>query len=253
MPIPATKPAPITDLHRQITLLYGPPKAGKSTIAAAFPDSIFLATEAGLNSLDAMRWVRDATKPANDPANYVTRTWDELLAAANEIITGKTHKTIIIDTIGNACAMADRHVCEKYGEDYRGSGDLSFGKGGAMIIGELSRFLRGLARSGMGVVMIAHSYQKEVDTAAGKLTKTVPHIPGDTKKDELYTLLLGTCDIVLFMDMMPDGSRVIRTKPKATYEAGDRTGRLPDTLPATYAALSGAFVPAKPAQVAATK
>ena len=35
--------------------------------------------------------------------------------------------------------------------------------------------------------------------------------------------------------------RVLRTKPHPTYEAGDRTGRLPEMLPLDYAAFNSAF------------
>ena len=36
-------------------------------------------------------------------------------------------------------------------------------------------------------------------------------------------------------------NRVLRTKPHPTYEAGDRTGRLPDVLPLDYSAFVKAF------------
>jgi hypothetical protein len=35
--------------------------------------------------------------------------------------------------------------------------------------------------------------------------------------------------------------RVLRTKPHPTYEAGDRTGRLPEVLPLNYEAFVAAF------------
>ncbi len=35
--------------------------------------------------------------------------------------------------------------------------------------------------------------------------------------------------------------RVLRTKPHPTYEAGDRTGRLPELLPLDYSAFNAAF------------
>jgi len=54
---------------------------------------------------------------------------------------------------------------------------------------------------------------------------------------------------VLFCDVEPtrteDGKisykRVMRCKPSAEYEAGDRTGRLPETLPLDYEAFRKAF------------
>jgi hypothetical protein len=40
---------------------------------------------------------------------------------------------------------------------------------------------------------------------------------------------------------------VLRTKPAKHYEAGDRTGRLPETLPLDYAAFTAALATGKPA------
>jgi hypothetical protein len=56
-------------------------------------------------------------------------------------------------------------------------------------------------------------------------------------------------DIILFGDSVAKKDaagnvtieRVLRTKPHPTYEAGDRTGRLPELLPLDYAAFSAAF------------
>ena len=78
-------------------------------------------------------------------------------------------------------------------------------------------------------------------------------------------------DMVLFCDLEPttgeDGSqnlrRVIRTKPSLYHEAGDRTGRLPETIDLDFAKFYEAYgaapvvnnpkpAPAKPA-AAATK
>ena len=56
-------------------------------------------------------------------------------------------------------------------------------------------------------------------------------------------------DIILFGDSLAKKDaagnvtieRVVRTKPHPTYEAGDRTGRLPEMLPLDYAAFNSAF------------
>jgi hypothetical protein len=56
-------------------------------------------------------------------------------------------------------------------------------------------------------------------------------------------------DMVLFCDLeaqtggdgAPTFRRVIRTKPSLYYEAGDRTGRLPETLNLSFSAFLDAF------------
>jgi hypothetical protein len=60
---------------------------------------------------------------------------------------------------------------------------------------------------------------------------------------------LGLVDIILYGDSVSrkDAAgnlvvdRVLRTKPHPTYEAGDRTGRLPEMLPLDYSAFNSAF------------
>jgi len=84
-----------------------------------------------------------------------------------------------------------------------------------------------------GLFLVSHAKEIEVDSRTGKYTRIVPTLPDKARK-----IVLGMVDMVLFCDLEPtsaDGGeqvmrRVIRTKPSLYYEAGDRTGRLPETL-----------------------
>ena len=241
MPIAEQKRKPQRDLSKQLTLIFGPPKCGKSTLASQFPDACFIATEAGLGSLEAHRW------EAAD-GRYVINSWDELMKATSEVICANRFKTIVLDTIGNACLLCDQFICAKAGEEYKGDGKLGYGKGAAMIIGELRRYLTKLSSIGIGVVLIAHTATKTVNQRTGPIEKTVPFFPADNKQGELYNAVLGMCDLVLFCDQEPGGKRIIRTKPHATYDAGDRSGVLPDTLALGYRELAEAFNSAPQAQ-----
>ncbi len=66
-----------------------------------------------------------------------------------------------------------------------------------------------------------------------RVHKTQPSLP-----DRARNVVLGLVDIILYGDSIAkkdaDGNitieRVVRTKPHPTYEAGDRTGRLPELL-----------------------
>mgnify|MGYP000430355822 CR=1 FL=1 len=235
MPIPTTKSTPTGDLSKLLTLLYGAPKSGKSTLAAQFPEACFLATEKGLESLSVSRWEADGGR-------YVITSWEEFLAATAEVIASARFKTLVIDTIGNVCALCEQHICAKHGEEYKSDGKLGYGKGAALIVNELKRYFTKLSSVGVGVVLIAHSTTKTISTRTGEVQKTVPFIPGDNKKDEIYNVLMGMSDLVLYCEQQPgDGKRALRTKPHPTYDAGDRTGRLPDPVECSYAALRQAF------------
>ncbi|MBZ5618928.1 MAG: ATP-binding protein [Acidobacteriia bacterium] len=107
--------------------------------------------------------------------------------------------------------------------------------------------------------LISHAKEIEVDTRTGKYTRVVPTLPDKARK-----IVLGMVDQVLFCDLDlttgDDGAksirRVIRTKPSLYYEAGDRTGRLPETIdldfPMFLDAFNTAVAPLKPAKAAKT-
>ena len=80
--------------------------------------------------------------------------------------------------------------------------------------------------------------------------------------DKARKIVLGMVDQVLFCDLematAEDGAesvkRVIRTKPSLYYEAGDRTGRLPETIDLEFRkfldAFNAAVAPLRPQQPA---
>ncbi len=216
--LPSQKTSPKTSLNDLTVLVYGPSKIGKSTWCSHADGALFLATEAGLNNLDVYQ--------------VPIATWEELLTACKEIAEGKhAFKTVIIDTVDNAYRMCAEHICQKFKIEHES--DLGYGKGYALINNEFYRVLNKLALLPCGLFLISHSQEKEIETRTGKLTRIVPTLPDKARK-----IVLGMVDIILFCDLEPttgaDGKpaqkRVIRTKPHVNYEAGDRTGRLPEIL-----------------------
>lgn len=231
--MPVTLPTELTklskDLSTKTTLIYGPPKIGKSTFASRFPDALFLECEPGLNELEVYK--------------IPTYTWEDFLAACSLIAAGEhTFKTIIVDTADNAFKMCSDAICAKHGVEYEG--DLSHGKGWAFVKNEWHRVLTRLASLPYGLVLISHALDKRIETRTGEYTKTQPSLP-----DRARHVVLGLVDMILFCDTLSHKDdrgqvtiqRVIRTKPHPTYEAGDRTGRLADTLPLDYAAFAQCF------------
>jgi hypothetical protein len=114
---------------------------------------------------------------------------------------------------------------------------------------EWHRVLTRLASLPYGLVLISHALDKTVETRTGEFTKTQPSLP-----DRARGVVLGLVDMILYCDTVSrkDGNgnlvidRVIRTKPHPTYEAGDRTGRLPAQLPLDFDAFFKAFSSAAP-------
>lgn len=232
--LPTQKTPPKPSLHDLTVLVHGPHKFGKSTLCAQSDGALFLATEPGLNHLEVFQ------QPIS--------TWDELLAAAKEIAEGKhAFRTIVIDTVDNAYRMCAEYICRKCEVEHES--DLEYGKGYALVNGEFHRVLNKLALLPYGLFLVSHSQEKEIETRTGKYTKVVPTLPDKARK-----LVLGLVDIILFCDLEPttgaDGKpayrRVLRTKPTLVYEAGDRTGRLPDVLDLNFAAFAAAFARGAP-------
>jgi hypothetical protein len=220
--LPKEKTKPKVDLSAFNFLLHSAPKTGKTTFASGYPDALFLATEQGHNALSCFKV---------DIVN-----WDTLLDVGAELAAGgHDFKTAIIDTVDNALAMCRLYVCKKYGVEHEA--DLSYGKGYALILAEFGRVITKLSQLGLGLVMISHSEILEITTRTGTTHKIVPSI-----KDKARKLILGMSDFIFYGDIQvvkePDGSetlrRVWRTKPHPNYDAGDRTGRLPDPLPMDF-------------------
>ena len=242
--LPTTKTNPKPDLADLTVLVYGQTKIGKSTFCSNSEGALFLATEPGLNALDVYQ--------------VALQSWDDLLTACAEITEGKhPFKTVIIDTIDNAYKFCTDYIVKKAKIEHES--DLGYGKGYALVNNEFQRVLTKLAFLPYGLFLISHAKEIEVDTRTGKYTRVVPTLPDKARK-----IVLGMVDQVLFCDLDlttgDDGAksirRVIRTKPSLYYEAGDRTGRLPETIDLDFRMFLDAFntavAPLKPSQAAKT-
>ena len=195
--LPIAKTPPRNDLSDLTVLVYGFPKAGKSSFCSHADSALFLATEAGLNSLEVFQ--------------MPIGTWDEFLAACREIAEGKhDFKTIVIDTLDNAYKACSESVCSKNKIEHES--DLGYGKGWALVNSEFYRVLNKLAMLPYGLFMISHATDKEIEPRTGKYTKTVPTLPEKARK-----IVLGMADLILFCDLDvskdDDGTPVLVGRP----------------------------------------
>lgn len=227
--LPNAKTPPKHDLADLSVLVYGRPKAGKSSFCSHADGALFLATEAGLNHLETYQ--------------APITSWEDLLDACAEIAKGEhDFRTVILDTVDNAYRLCSEHVCRKHHIDHES--DLGYGKGYALTLGEFTRVLTKLSLLPYGLYLVSHAQDVEIETRTGKYTRTVPTLPDKARK-----IVLGLVDMILFVDVDPfrdeqgetQYRRVLRTKPTTAYEAGDRTGHLPETLPLDYQAFLDAF------------
>jgi len=229
MLLPTQKTPPKPNLADLTVLVYGATKIGKSTWCSNADRAVFLSTEPGLNSLEVFQ--------------VPIRSWDELLAACGEIAEGNHEfRTVILDTVDNAYRMCAEHVCRKFKVEHES--DLGYGKGFALTNNEFQRVLNKLAFMPCGLYLISHSQEVEIETRTGKYNKTVPTLPEKARK-----IVLGLVDMVLYCDIETVAGtegrtvarRVMRTKPSLNYEAGDRTGKLPEVIDLDYTKFTEAF------------
>ena len=129
-----------------ILLIYGVGKVGKTSLAAEFPDPIYLST-------DGERTPDDIELPSAD-----IETFDDLLGVFGDLLTeDHPHKTVIIDSLDGLEPLVWAATCQRNG--WATIEDPGFGKGylaADVEWGEYFQALTALKNAGLAVVQIAH-------------------------------------------------------------------------------------------------
>ncbi len=211
---------PDSRLEDKLTLLYGPPKIGKTTFASKLEDPLFLATEPGHKFIRAR-----VTNIANWPT--FTKAVERL-----EKEYGKTVEcsTFVVDTVDNLAKFCRHHVCAVQGIAH--PSDQEWGKGWDALFDQFNEWIVRLCMIGPGVVFIGHSTEKEVTSRGLKITKTMPAMATTA-----YRAINPLVDFIFYAGFKRekvDGkvkiSRVLYTKPSEERDAGDRSSVLPATM-----------------------
>lgn len=212
--LPQTKTKVVTNLEGESWLFYGPPKIGKSTLASEFPgDVLFLTTE------DAHRHLSIYKRPIAD--------WSDFQRAVKEIKQSKQRfTTVVVDTLGNLFTQCREDVCSKRQIEH--PADEEWSKGWDILLHQFMLGLIQLFQLECGIILIAHEKKVEVKMRGIKLDKTMPALPTTCMRAILPLVdIIGYCG---FSKEDPTERRVI-FEPCETLYAGDRTGRLPASVP----------------------
>jgi hypothetical protein len=217
-------------------LVYGDGGAGKSTLAAAAPNPIFIASEDGLANIDAMAIAPD--------------TWAGVLGALDFIDTLKEYQTVVVDSLDWLEPLCWAEVCRKGKKtDIEAFG---YGKGYVAALDEWRVFLQKLSKlhaKGMNVVLIAHAIVKLFKNPEG------PDFDRWQIKlhDKASGLLKEWVDVVALAQIetntyeddnkkvkgISSGKRVLRTHRTAAFDAKTRYV-MPASIPLDWASFAAA-------------
>lgn len=229
--IPTEKTNPVFDPRLLTMLVYGQAKIGKSTFCAKFPDAVFAATEKGLDNLSTYQ------VPIN--------SWEDFLDFMGQIAKGgHPFRTIIVDTVDRLYRYCETYVCKSLNIVI--PEDQGYGVGRAKVNAEFFRAMDKALSLPYGIVLTAHAVTKDIKTPGGTTDRSVPSLP-----EKVTQYLTANVSVLAFAAVMPvmqaDGTakrqHMLCTKPHTDFDAGDRTGRLPDMLPLDWQAFANAINP----------
>ena len=229
MLLPKEKTTKAKRFEDEITLIYGDPKIGKSTFCSGFENALFLDSETGLNNLSVYRVGIDSWE-----------TFIETYKELREMVkAGKCpFKPLVFDTIDNIYQFCADYVCKKNGLKH--PSDLDYGKGWNMVRSEFNVAMQAYKSLDLGVIYVSHAVGEEIKTRTGSYTRYDVSMSGQANK-----VIVPSCDIIMYAHSVQDKDgverRVLETKPSAYWNAGDKTGRLPETLPLNAAEFIKAF------------
>ena len=219
-------------------VIYGPEGIGKSTLAAQFPEPLFIDTEGSTARMN----VRRTDKP-ND--------WAQLVDTVSEVAsTPDVCKTLVIDTADWAEKLCIKFVCDKYKKG--GIEDFGYGKGYIYLKEAFAGLLTILERcieAGINVVFTAHAIMRKFeqpdqmgayDRWEMKLTK---HVAPMVKEWADMVLFCNYKTIVMTGESgnakVQGGKRVMYTTHHPCWDAKNRDG-LPSEVDMDYGQISAA-------------
>ncbi len=238
-------------------VLYGPEGIGKSSLAAQFPDPIFIDTEGSTTELDVNRLPKPSSwTMLNQQVDWVKQQVGRF-------------KTLVIDTVDWAEMQCTDFVCAQHNK--KGVEDFGYGNGYVYVKEELGRFLNKLSdviEVGINVVLTAHSQivKFEQPDEMGSYDRYQLKL-GKKTSSQTAPLVKEWADMVLFINYKTysvavddkgkkhkgqGGVRTIFSTHHPAWDAKNRHG-LPDEFPLDYSYIAHIFNnQVKPQPMAAT-
>jgi hypothetical protein len=220
-----------TDLSGYITLIYGPPKIGKSTFGARMPKPLLLAFERGYNAIPGVI-AQDIT------------SWGEMKQVMRELKKPEVQenfKSIVVDTIDIAADFAQKYVCNQLGIENIGDGGWTT-NGWAKYKKEFEDVFRTLAQLGYAIVFISHDKEKTIKPQNGTEYQQI----GSSMQSSALSIIENMADIIGYAHpkVNPDSTtqRVLTLRSlDNSIRCGCRFRYIEPEIPFSYEALTKAL------------
>lgn len=227
------------------TVIYGVEGIGKSTLAASFPDPLFIDTEGSTARMDVKRY----PKPTS-----AAMLWDEIV----EVIRTKPCKTLVIDTFDWAERLIVQNICDS--SQKKSITSFGYGDGFVQLEEQVGRYLNLLQDvidvAGINVVITAHAQirafnQPDADNSYDRYEMKL----GNKTTAKTSNMLKEWADMVLFCNYKTyvvskddkgkkhkgtGGQRVMYTTHSPAWDAKNRDN-LPEELPLSFDGIAHLF------------
>lgn len=228
----------------QKVVIYGTEGIGKSSLAAQFPEPLFIDTEGSTDNMDVAR--------LDKPTSWVMLNNQIAFIKANPTVC----KTLVIDTIDWAESLCVDNLCAMHGK--KGIEDFGYGNGYVYAKEEMGRFLnklQDLIELGINVVLTAHAQIRkfELPDEMGSYDKYELKL-GKKTSSQTAPLVKEWADLLLFCNYKTylisqekstkkkaqGNQRVMYTEHNPAWDAKNRHG-LPSELPLDFASIAHIF------------
>lgn len=173
--LPSSLSAPSSDLGDYSIFLYGREKIGKTTLAAQFPDALFLMFEPGGKALSIYQ--------------MAMTSWATFTKTLRLLETDTRFKTVVVDTVDIAFKKCEAAMCRKLGIEH--PSDEDWGKGWTKVRDEFTDRMAALMSLGKGVILISHDAEREMKRRDG----TKYHVIGPTLGKQGMGVVIPMIDI----------------------------------------------------------
>lgn len=212
-----------TSVFPPVVLLYGVDGVGKTTLAAEFPDPIYLSTS-GERTPEGIDLPTLSDEEGN--AKHI-ESWAELKEIVTELLSeDHSFKTVIFDSLDGLEPVINAETCARIGADSIGSNDkgspAAFGQGDVQADVEWGEFMdacAALTHRGIAVVMLAHPEVKRFDSPI-----TDPYDRYQVKlRKRAAALVRERSDIVAFVNYRVSlKSKEVGIKKEVTHAEGGK-------------------------------